>query len=70
MEVRNKQLLRSLHFRKEDNSYSLDRIDPNKGYIKGNIWVISLRANRIKNDATVSELRMIADAIEQKLLGG
>lgn len=56
--------------RKEDNSYSLDRIDPNKGYIKGNIWVISLRANRIKNDATVSELRMIADAIEQKLLGG
>lgn len=56
--------------RKEDNSHSLDRIDPNKGYIKGNIWVISLRANRIKNDATVSELRMIADAIEQKLLGG
>lgn len=56
--------------RKEDNSYSLDRIDPNRGYIKGNIWVISLRANRIKNDATVSELRMIADAIEQKLLGG
>lgn len=36
----------------------------------GVIWVISLRANRIKNDATVSELRMIADVIEQKLLGG
>lgn len=54
--------------KKEDNSYSLDRIDPNQGYIKGNVWVISLRANRIKNDATVSELRMIADAVEQKLL--
>lgn len=31
-----------------DNSPSLDRIIPQKGYVKGNIWVISQRANRIK----------------------
>lgn len=52
---------------KQDNSYSLDRIDSSKGYIKGNIWVISLRANRIKNDSTVEELRLIANKVEQKL---
>lgn len=53
---------------KEDNSYSLDRIDSTKGYIKDNIWVISLKANRIKNDSTPHELRLIADKVTEKLL--
>lgn len=44
-----------------DNSPSLDRLDPLGGYVKGNIAVISLRANQIKSNATVSELRRIAD---------
>lgn len=52
---------------KGDDSYSLDRIDSSRGYVKGNIWVISLRANRIKNDSTVEGLRLIADKVEQKL---
>lgn len=39
---------------------SLDRIDPIKGYIKGNVMVISHRANRIKSDATPEELLIIA----------
>lgn len=52
---------------KRDDSYSLDRIDSNKGYIKGNIWVISLRANRIKNDSTPQELRLIADKVEEAM---
>lgn len=52
---------------KEDNSYSLDRINPAKGYVKGNIWVISLRANRIKNDSTPQELRLIADKVEKAI---
>lgn len=52
---------------KQDNSYSLDRIDSSKGYVKGNVWVISLRANRIKNDSTPQELRLIADKVEEKL---
>lgn len=53
---------------KKDNSYSLDRIDSTKGYIKDNIWVISLKANRIKNDSTPHELRLIADKVTEKLL--
>lgn len=42
-----------------DNSYSLDRIDSSKGYVPGNVWVISNRANRIKGDATLEELELI-----------
>ena len=41
------------------NSPSLDRIDPSKGYVKGNVWVISWRANKIKSDATLEELEKI-----------
>lgn len=46
-----------------DNSPSLDRIDSSKGYVKGNIWIISVRANRIKNDASAEELMAIAQAL-------
>jgi hypothetical protein len=38
---------------------SLDRIRPELGYIKGNIAVISMRANRIKNDAGIKELTLV-----------
>jgi hypothetical protein len=52
-----------------DNTPSIDRIDPSKGYVKGNVWIISWLANRIKTNATPSQLRRIADAIELKLRG-
>lgn len=48
-------------------SPSLDRIDPKKGYVPGNVWVISNRANQIKNDATAEELWKIATKLSQKI---
>jgi hypothetical protein len=44
-----------------DNALSIDRIDPNRGYVSGNVVLVSQRVNRIKNDATVDELRKIAE---------
>lgn len=43
-----------------ENSPTLDRIRPELGYVRGNVIVISNRANRIKSDATIKELRDIA----------
>ena len=50
-----------------DLTPSIDRIDPKKGYVKGNIIVVSMRANRIKTDATVDEIRKVADFYEKLL---
>jgi|688.fasta_scaffold192409_5 hypothetical protein len=48
----------------QGNSPSLDRIDPTKGYIKGNVWVISNRANTLKNDATLQELELLVENLK------
>jgi len=38
-----------------ENSPTVDRIDPLKGYVVGNVAWISYRANRIKNNGTAEE---------------
>ena len=42
-----------------DNYATLDRIDPTKGYTLGNVQILSFRANTIKGDATLEELKQI-----------
>lgn len=45
---------------------SLDRIDNSKGYVRGNVRIISYRANSLKSDATPTEMALLY-ADSQKL---
>lgn len=51
---------------KEDYTYTptLDRIDSTKGYVKGNVWVICMLANSMKNSATSEQLLTFASSIQ------
>lgn len=49
---------------RSEASVSFDRVDSSKGYVKGNVHIVSWRANRIKNDGTAEEHRKIADYLD------
>lgn len=50
-----------------DDSPSIDRFDNALGYVKGNIRVISTRANLLKRDATVDEVRRLLAYMEGRV---
>ena len=45
---------------KRDSTPSLDRIDNSRGYVKGNVQWVSLKANCIMNNATPEEVMKVA----------
>lgn len=47
-------------------SPSIDKVNPEKGYVRGNLQVISLFANCMKRDATPAQLRAFARWIEKE----
>lgn len=49
-----------------NNSPSLDRMIPALGYVASNVRVISYRANAIKRDATLDELRALVAYVERE----
>lgn len=48
-------------------AYSLDRIDNSKGYVRGNVAVMSYKANRLKNDGSAEEHEAIAAWMRKNL---
>jgi hypothetical protein len=44
----------------KDDSYSFDRIDSSVGYTFDNLQILSLKANRAKNNLTEAELKKFA----------
>ena len=47
------------------HSPSVDRVDPTKGYTKGNVRVISNRANLLKSNASVCELALVLEDLRR-----
>lgn len=43
------------------DSPTLDRVAPHLGYVRGNVMVMSRRANTMKCDATAAQLRAFAE---------
>lgn len=52
------------------NSPSLDRIDSRLGYIKGNVRVISHRANALRNNGTAEEMELVLKDMKKCLALG
>jgi hypothetical protein len=44
-----------------DFNSSLDRIDTTKGYLRGNVVVVSWRANNLKSDGTLDEFKALIE---------
>lgn len=49
-----------------DNAASVDRLIPELGYVKGNINIVSFRANRLKGNATSEEIFKIAHWVRKE----
>lgn len=48
-----------------NNAPSLDRVDPEKGYTKDNIQIISTKANQLKSNATLPQLKQLVNYVEE-----
>lgn len=63
------RLTYSANGKRINGSASIDRIDSRIGYTPKNCWVISWRANQIKNDATIEEIVTMAMALSHHING-
>lgn len=49
------------------HTWSVDRLIPLEGYVKGNIRIISMEANRIKNNASLEQLENIVKWLKSEM---
>jgi len=52
----------------QNDSPSLDRLIPSKGYVKGNCFIISKKANVMKQDNTLEDFEKIITYIKERLM--
>ena len=53
--------------KRDDHLPSLDRVDNSKGYVRGNVCVVSWRANRLKSDGTFLEFVALAAWLQKRI---
>lgn len=51
----------------KNNTPSLDKIEPSKGYVKNNVWVISWKANRKKSNLSTEEIKAFCTNLLNKI---
>jgi len=51
---------------RDDAKATFDKVIPSLGYVPGNVFVISWRANKLKNDMSLDELEKIMKYIKEK----
>lgn len=47
-----------------EHKLSLDKLHPEKGYTKGNVFFISMKANRMKQDSSLQQLELLVKYIK------
>lgn len=52
------------HIQGSDNMASFDKVLPEHGYVKGNVQIISYRANRLKSNMHIKDFRKFVEYIE------
>jgi hypothetical protein len=50
---------------RDPNKASIDKLIPELGYVPGNVFIISWRANKLKSDMTINELEKILDYMKR-----
>lgn len=48
---------------------TIDKVIPELGYVPGNVYIISWRANKLKSDMTLEELEKIMNYMKEKING-
>jgi hypothetical protein len=51
-----------------DSLPSLDRKDSSRGYVPDNVWVVSWKANQIKNRSTLEDLKLVVAGLERQAI--
>lgn len=53
--------------RVSDCTPTIDRIDNSKGYVPGNVWIISHKANTMKSNASLEDLETLTNNLRAKI---
>ena len=60
-------LFRSGKNRRDPAKASIDKVIPELGYIPGNVFVISWKANKLKSSASIAELESIIKYMKERI---